>query len=257
MKKFFVLCIALGASIAQASPDVAKPIAAKYPEGRATPFSKTSSLGLSPATLGDGTPFWGIMPFHNLQKTGASCSTASATMALNALRGSATLTKDDELFTEESLLKCTRNKDWALRVGISSLRGARGTPLSLFSGYLKQALTGCLPKQKFNVEVFRPAADGQGLNEFKKALSDFQAAKGAQQIIANFDQGVVFQDATVGHLSPIAAYDAKTDRALILDTDKKWYEPYWVSVPVLWEAMRTKDSEQDQLRGYLRITQLP
>ena len=31
------------------------------------------------------------------------------------------------------------------------------------------------------------------------------------------------------HISPIGAYDSVTRRVLILDVDRGWYSPYWVS----------------------------
>ncbi|MBL7714703.1 MAG: hypothetical protein JNL01_04490 [Bdellovibrionales bacterium] len=253
MKKWTAIGISLFVGVALAAATPAK----KYPEGRATPFSKTASLGLASETLSNGAPFWEMIPFHSMQKTGASCSSASATIVLNALRGSADLTKDDELFTEESLLKCTRNKDWNIRVGIdtkSVLSGVRGTPLDLFAKYLLQSLNHCLPKKKWTVTANRPKAvqGTEGMDQFREALAAFQTGK--VKIIANFDQGKIFQDQAVGHLSPVGAYDAKTDRVLILDTDRKWYEPYWVPVSVLWEAMQTEDSEKKQLRGYVVIT---
>lgn len=56
---------------------------------------------------------------------------------------------------------------------------------------------------------------------------------------------------TGGHISPIAAYDEKSDSILILDValhKQKWF---WVKVRDLYQAMHTKDGKK--YRGYLII----
>ncbi len=44
------------------------------------------------------------------------------------------------------------------------------------------------------------------------------------------------------HISPVGAYDKATRRVLILDIDRKWYEPYWAPDTVVLEAMAEKTS---------------
>ena len=45
-----------------------------------------------------------------------------------------------------------------------------------------------------------------------------------------------------GHISPVAAYDADTDRFLILDVSRYKYPPIWVEAADLFAAMNTTDS---------------
>ena len=54
-----------------------------------------------------------------------------------------------------------------------------------------------------------------------------------------------------GHISPLAAYDADTDRFLILDVSRYKYPPVWVEAAALFGAMNTPDSDNDdKTRGY-------
>jgi hypothetical protein len=41
---------------------------------------------------------------------------------------------------------------------------------------------------------------------------------------------------------------------LILDPDRQWYEPYWISVDTLLAGMATKDSGGTAYRGLVRVT---
>ena len=45
-----------------------------------------------------------------------------------------------------------------------------------------------------------------------------------------------------GHISPLAAYDAKTDRFLILDVARYKYPPVWVKTADMFAAMNTPDA---------------
>ena len=54
-----------------------------------------------------------------------------------------------------------------------------------------------------------------------------------------------------GHISPLAAYDAKSDSFLVMDvnsTDQRWV---WVKASALLVSMRTPDAQEN--RGYLLV----
>jgi hypothetical protein len=53
-----------------------------------------------------------------------------------------------------------------------------------------------------------------------------------------------------GHFSPIAAYHAPTDRALVLDVARFKYPPYWVGLEELHSAMTLIDESTQQPRGW-------
>ena len=58
-----------------------------------------------------------------------------------------------------------------------------------------------------------------------------------------------------GHISPLAAYDAKSDRFLILDVARYKYPPVWVTASDLFAAMNTTDpANNNKTRGYVLVT---
>ncbi|MDV7143709.1 phytochelatin synthase family protein [Tropicimonas sp. TH_r6] len=58
-----------------------------------------------------------------------------------------------------------------------------------------------------------------------------------------------------GHISPLGAYDADSDRFLILDVSRYKYPPVWVDAATLYDAMNTPDSDNDnRSRGYLLVS---
>lgn len=56
-----------------------------------------------------------------------------------------------------------------------------------------------------------------------------------------------------GHISPIAAYHAPSDRFLVLDVSRYKYPPVWVKATELWQAINTIDSVSQETRGFLLI----
>jgi hypothetical protein len=56
-----------------------------------------------------------------------------------------------------------------------------------------------------------------------------------------------------GHISPIAAYDKKSDSVLVLDVNPNRAPWVWVPVDALIAAMRTKDTQEN--RGYLLVSE--
>ncbi len=95
-------------------------------------------------------------------------------------------------------------------------------------------------------------ADSVSLDEFRGAVlrnlgdpNDF--------LLVNYQRAALGQT-PVGHISPLAAYDADSDRLLIMDTASYKYPPTWVPLPMLYEAMKTTDSASGRLRGYVEVS---
>ena len=72
------------------------------------------------------------------------------------------------------------------------------------------------------------------------------------RLIVNYDRKVIGQKGG-GHFSPLAAYDAVTDKVLILDVARYRYPSVWVKTHDLWRAMRTLDRISGLQRGILAI----
>ncbi|WP_233130293.1 phytochelatin synthase family protein [Synechococcus sp. 1G10] len=59
-----------------------------------------------------------------------------------------------------------------------------------------------------------------------------------------------------GHISPLAAYHAATDRVLILDVARYRYPSVWVPLADLWQAIRTTDSSSGRSRGVVVVRRI-
>ncbi|MDY0885622.1 phytochelatin synthase family protein [Dongia soli] len=75
-----------------------------------------------------------------------------------------------------------------------------------------------------------------------------------QYVIVNYLRSALGQQ-KYGHISPLAAYDADSDRFLILDVSRYKYPPVWVTASDLFAAMNTPDRDNDnRSRGFLEIS---
>ena len=112
-------------------------------------------------------------------------------------------------------------------------------------------LGGVLAAHDLDVEVIH-AADSS-VDAFREAAV---AAIGDDEhfVLVNYLRKAIGQEAG-GHISPLAAYDADTDRFLILDVSRYKYPPIWVEAAALFGAMNTEDSDNaNQTRGYLLVS---
>lgn len=198
--------------------------------------------------LSPAPDFWALMPYYAAQQTGSACSIASVAMILNGARAHRTLSADDELVTQNGALKKTADEEWTKAVGDKG----GGRPLDLLGPGVEKAFRAYgfsdAAAEVIHVNDLSPATrkrvhDALVANE--KSDSDF--------ILANFIQGSYTGDADVGHIAPVAAYDAKTKRVLILDPDREWYEPYWVSEETFLKGLNTMDKGVGKYRGIVWV----
>jgi hypothetical protein len=193
--------------------------------------------------------YWALSPYYLPQQNGKSCSVASVAMIVNAARSGQPLTSEDALATHDGMLKKVNDTDWNKAVDMTSLGG--GVALDNLKTKVEEALKAYGVKN-FSVQVFHM----ENTPEAKAKLHELlvQNEKSSRDfILANFIQSAYTGDADEGHISPVGAYDGKTKRVLIMDVDREWYEPYWVSEETFAQGMATKDKEAGQTRGYLYI----
>ena len=57
-----------------------------------------------------------------------------------------------------------------------------------------------------------------------------------------------------GHMSPIGAYDNRTDRMLMLDVSRYKYPPTWIPATAMFAAMNTTDSSSGKSRGWVVVS---
>ncbi len=185
--------------------------------------------------------FFPISAAFETQKTQAYCGVASTVMTLNALGVPAPTSPEYQpfsFFTQDNVLN---EKTDAIRP--RELIARRGMTLD--------HLGAILALHPVKVEV-RHAAPG-GLEEFRKSASAYLAAKG-HFVIVNYLRKTLGQEIG-GHISPLGAYDEKTDRFLILDVARYKYPPVWVTASDLFNSMNTPDPDNEgKTRGYVLIS---
>jgi len=172
--------------------------------------------------------YWALSPYYEGMRGGHSASAASAAMALNALRKDTRYSSSDELVTEAALLKHASAGDWASR-----LEGEKpkGVTLAELGKIMKSILAGYGVKDR-TASVVSVEDNGAKAVARVRALLVENEASDKNILIARYMQSAFTGDpeGAVGTFSPVGAFDAANDRVLILETDRKYYEPYWVSL---------------------------
>jgi hypothetical protein len=159
------------------------------------------------------------------QRRPAFCGVASSVTVLNALRPGQHLTQATIFADLPTALRVT------------------------FSGMTLQELGELLRRHGAEVEVVH--AQDTTLEDFRiRARENLSRVR--DYVLVNYQRGVLGQRES-GHISPLAAYNAATDRFLILDVAAYRYPPTWVSAANLWNAMNTLDSTSGRTRGFAVI----
>jgi len=191
--------------------------------------------------------YWAMAGYYVPQFNGAACSVASVTMILNAARASLSKDSETKLVLQQALLDQVGG-EWKKRIAPTlGLSAVRGVTLDLLAKFAQDAFVkNGFPKAQATV-VRNPSLQQlrNDLSQNETSASDF--------MLINFDQKVFTDDSVAGHVAPIAAYDSQNRRVLVMDPDREWYEPYWVSDEVLLKAMATLDPETGMARGYVRV----
>ena len=171
----------------------------------------------------------------------AYCGVASAVMALNSLGVPAPQVPGYASY-----------RFWT-QANAFSIPGSQGfvrPEVVAKEGMTLAQLHGWLAQQP-ELEVERFHADRLSLQQWRallrRTLNDPQ-----DRLLVNYLRSPLGQNGG-GHISPVAAYDAKSDRVLILDVSRYRYPSVWVSATDLWQAMGTQDSSSGRSRGLLVI----
>jgi hypothetical protein len=118
-----------------------------------------------------------------------------------------------------------------------------------FTGMTLQQLGELLRKHGAEVEIV--FASDTNLDAFR-VMARENLSRSGDYVLVNYQRASLGQHGG-GHISPLAAYSAATDRFLILDVAAYRYPPTWVSAVDLWNAMNTVDSTSGQARGFVVI----
>ncbi len=77
-------------------------------------------------------------------------------------------------------------------------------------------------------------------------------ANPTDRLLVNYDRRQLGQTGG-GHIAPLAAYHAASDRVLILDVARYRYPSVWVPLVKLWHSMRSLDSASGLSRGLVVV----
>jgi hypothetical protein len=58
----------------------------------------------------------------------------------------------------------------------------------------------------------------------------------------------------MGHISPLAAYDSKADKFLLMDVARYKFPPVWADAAALFGAMQTDDFVSGKTRGFVLVS---
>jgi glutathione gamma-glutamylcysteinyltransferase len=171
--------------------------------------------------------------FHT-QSDPAFCGLGSLVCALNALQiDPRRKWKGVWRWFSEELLDCCKSLDEIRRLGLTLDEVA--------------CLATC---SAASVSMHRPPlADASTFREHLRAAT---TTEDGPVLIVNYSRRAVGQSGD-GHFSPIAAWHAPTDRALVLDTARFKYPPHWIPVELLYSAMAEQDPATGLARGWLLL----
>ncbi|MCM0605724.1 MAG: hypothetical protein KA715_13550 [Xanthomonadaceae bacterium] len=194
--------------------------------------------------------FWAMI-FHYVPQGENMCQTASMAAIFNALKNKQDLDSETKNITQADIVAKVNDPEW-----IQAMKDHKCFSMDRFSEVLKKALNIYFPDQ-YQVKVIH--VDSLEKGAINGYLSDFTENEKTDQdfIIANFDQAVFTGESEpAGHISPIAAYDKTSQKVLVLDVDREWYTPYWVSTETFFKGMNTQDKGVSKARGYIVVSQI-
>lgn len=200
----------------------------------------------------DAADYWALSPYYIPQETPRGCSAANLSMILNAARVGMPLTSSDELVTFKSLTEKLTDAPYSESINMKSVT----TGENFSNKNLARLITEAAQKLKLNAASAKLSIVDQA--DLKKSKREFiEALKQNEKsvrdfIFFSFMQGKVTGDPEGGaHVATVAAYDAKKNLVLVMDPDRQWYEPYWVSADDLFEAISDPKSDSRKEAGWI------
>jgi len=194
--------------------------------------------------------YWALSPYLVHQHTDASCSLATATMLLNGARALDGTARLGDFIGERSLLDRLADDHWRREITPPDGNG-------LSTEELTEKLGGCLSLYNLSGWTVVPhlvsAADRGTADAFRAELEAMER-DGDRLIGANYHLATTYgDDWDIGHFSPIGAYDAGSDRVLLLDVWKEDYEPSWLPLERLLAGMAIPSVRTGALRGTVTL----
>lgn len=185
--------------------------------------------------------YWQLVPTFAVQKTQSYCSVASAITVLNAMP-----IKKPVDPTYAPYAYFTQNNFFTPDV-IKIISPQTVLQMGMTREQMAETLTAQGVRAK--------SIAGDTLNDADlRALLRKALLNDGQFVLANYLRAKLGQVGG-GHWSALAAYDAQTDRVLILDVAKYKYPPVWVSISTLRQAITTIDTTSNKVRGLVVVSE--
>lgn len=176
------------------------------------------------------------------QSEPAYCGVTTLQMALNALAVDPNVRWKGgwRYFGSEDVLlgHCCIEPERVRRIGITMEEFAQlATCQGLRVDMKKAGKQGCVEDFRRDVQTWLSQNDDSSVKELSGIL------------ITSFSRSALGQTGD-GHFSPIAAYHKESDQVLVLDVARFKYQPYWVSIQDLYNAMLPPDAATNEPRGW-------
>lgn len=191
------------------------------------------------ARIPSDADYWQLIPNFSVQSTQTYCSVASAITVLNAMPINKPV---DPVYAPYAYF--TQSNFFTPEV--SKIISPQAV---LEMGMTREEMVKALTAGGVHANTI--AGDTTNDNALrsllKKALGD-----DGQYVLVNYLRAKLGQVGG-GHWSVLAAYDAQSDKVLILDVAKYKYPPVWISIATLYQAINTLDTTSNKTRGLVLV----
>lgn len=184
--------------------------------------------------------YWELITTFAVQNTQSYCSVASAITVLNAMPIDKPVDPTYSpyaYFTQQNFFTA----------GVTKIISAETV---LHIGMTREQMAETLSAQ--GVKAISIAGDTLSDEDLRTLLQKDLGDDG-QYVLANYLRAILGQVGG-GHWSVLAAFDAQSDRVLILDVAKYKYPPVWVGISTLRQAIATLDTTSNKSRGLVIVS---
>ena len=185
--------------------------------------------------------YWQLIPWFTNQVNQSYCGVASAVTVLNAMPIKKPV---DPIYAPHAYF--TQNNFFTPEV-VKVISPQTVSNQGMTRDEMVQTLT------QLGVKATTVAGDEVDEPALRKLVQKAMGDDG-QFVLVNFLRRSLGQPGG-GHWSVLAAYDAQSDRVLILDVSKYMYEPEWVTIRTLRKAIDTLDADSNRARGLVFVSQ--
>jgi hypothetical protein len=187
-----------------------------------------------------GQSYWPLSQYFETQRSESWCSVAASVMVLNALavrRPESSLYPDFPFFSQQDFFRGIDPQ-----VADPARVSKEGMTLDQLSAVLRT----------FPLDVTTWHASDMTLDQFRERIRDTTVRQDRFALL-NFRR-VEIGEKGGGHWSPLAAYDAASDSALLLDVARYKYPAVWVPVAQLYAGALAVDNVSGLSRGLVIVS---